>query len=145
MKLKTVYAGGCWDLMHHGHISFLEKCKSIGDLLVVGVGSDELIQNYKKIKTSDNQFDRLKNISNLDTVDMAFILKDAQSQRKYIDIIKPDIIAYADDGKMPLDKLKLQMNLGNDQILNYDIQFIFMDYTRGISSTMLREKLKINS
>lgn len=137
----VVYAGGCWDLLHYGHIEFLKKCKNLGDLLVVGVGSDELISSYKKIKTSDNQYERLNNVSKLDFVDMSFIINDEKSQRKYIDIIKPSIIAYADDGTMPEDRLKNQMNLTDEQIKEYGIKFEFMEYTKGISSTILR-KLK---
>jgi len=44
---RIVFTNGCFDLLHIGHIRYLEKAKSLGDILVVGVNSDRSVQNLK--------------------------------------------------------------------------------------------------
>jgi len=140
MENKTVvYIAGCWDFCHNGHINILKKAATMGDLLVVGINSDKFIWSYKKVKTHYNENDRLNTIRNLDYVDMAFILEDHESQRKYIDIFKPTIIVHGSDWKG--DSLYKQMNITKEQIEKYNIQFKFPEYTKGVSSTLLRSKV----
>jgi glycerol-3-phosphate cytidylyltransferase-like family protein len=73
-------------------------------------------------------------------VDLAFILEDHNSQSKYIDIIKPSVIVHGNDwvGK----DLYKQMNISQKQIDEYAIVFKYPDYTPGVSSTILRNKLQ---
>ena len=49
-KETIVYTSGTWDLFHIGHLNILEKSAALGDKLIVGVSTDELIYNYKGIK-----------------------------------------------------------------------------------------------
>lgn len=99
-----VLAGGCFDVLHPGHVIFLEKAKSVGDILIVLLESD---QSVKKLKGKDrpvhSQKMRAKVLSALEAVDFVLLLPTATSQEIYeqtIDQIKPDIIAitkgYAD-------------------------------------------------
>lgn len=44
---RIVYASGCWDLFHIGHLNFLERAKMLGDVLIVGVNTDEVMTSYK--------------------------------------------------------------------------------------------------
>ena len=135
----VVYIAGCWDFCHNGHINILKKAKEMGDLLVVGVNSDKFIYSYKKLKTHFNENDRLNAIRELDFVDMAFILEDHASQRKYIDIFRPSIIVHGSDWKG--DSLYKQMNITKEQMEKYNIQFKFPEYTKGVSSTLLRSQV----
>ena len=96
---NIVYIAGCWDFCHEGHINTLKKAKKMGDLLIVGINSDNFIWSYKKIKTQHNENERLNTIRKLSFVDLAFILEDHDSQRKYIDIFKPNIIVHGSDWK----------------------------------------------
>lgn len=137
--MSTVYIAGCWDFCHDGHINILRKAKSAGKYLIVAVNSDEFIMSYKKIKTRYTTHERVEAIRQLKIADVIFILEDHDSQRKYIDIFKPRIIVHGDDWKG--DSLYKQMNITQDQIKKYNIEFIFPEYTKGISSTMLRNKI----
>lgn len=140
MEHKTVYIAGCWDFCHTGHLNILQKAKEFGDFLVVGVNSDDFIFSYKKQKMYYNEDVRLRHIMNLDFVDLAFILKDFDSQKKYIDIFKPSFIVHGGDWKG--EALRNQMNISEEQISKYGTEFKYPDYTTGISSTMLRDQLK---
>jgi len=71
---KIVFASGTFDLTHAGHILFFEDCKKYGDILVVGVGSDEITRQRKSSgRPILNEHVRLKNIDSLKPVDFAFI------------------------------------------------------------------------
>ena len=137
---KVVYIAGCWDFCHEGHLNILKKAKEFGDILVVGVNSDAFVMFYKKLQMAQKEDIRLKQIRDLDFVDLAFILEDFDSQRTYIDIFKPSVIVHGGDWKG--EGLYKQMNITEEQIKEYGIEFKYPDYTPGISSTMLREKLK---
>jgi glycerol-3-phosphate cytidylyltransferase len=139
-QLKTVYIAGCWDFCHEGHINIIKKAKEFGDLLVVAVNSDKFIWQYKRIQMANSENVRLNAIRHLGYVDIAFILEDYESQSKYIDIFKPSVIVHGSDWSG--SSLYKQMNITEKQIEMYGIAFKYPDYTPGVSSTMLRDKLK---
>lgn len=65
---KVVYCDGTFDLLHSGHIKFLEKCKSFGNYLIVGIISDDNVKSYKRypiLKLKDRQ----KILEHIDLVD----------------------------------------------------------------------------
>ena len=136
--MKTIYIAGCWDYCHQGHINILQKARNMGDLLIVAVNSDKFILSYKGIKMHYNENERVNAIRKLGLADVVFILEDYDSQRKYIDVFKPSIIVHGNDwhGK----SLYKQMNITEEQIEKYGIEFKYPDYTPGVSSTLLREK-----
>jgi cytidyltransferase-like protein len=138
--MKTVYIAGCWDYCHEGHVNILRKAKEIGDFLVVGVNSDVFVMSYKGIKMHQDENIRLDNIRNLGFVDLAFILEDHESQRKYMDIFKPSFIVHGSDWTG--NDLYKQMNISDEQLEKYGIEFVYPEYTKGISSTILREQNK---
>lgn len=47
-KQVVIYTDGVWDLLHHGHLNILKQAKEMGDILVVGVMSDELMERDKR-------------------------------------------------------------------------------------------------
>jgi glycerol-3-phosphate cytidylyltransferase len=137
--LNNVYIAGCWDLLHEGHINILKAAKEFGDYLIVGVNSDKFVDFYKKVKMAQDENVRLNQIRALDYVDLAFILEDYESQSKYIDIFKPKVIVHGSDWKG--QSLYKQMNISEQQLAEYNIEFKYPKYTEGVSSTELRNKL----
>lgn len=92
---KVVLVGGCFDLLHKGHIAFLKKAKKLGKLIVL-LESDEKI---KKLKGEDrpvqDQITRAKALSDLGFVDKVISLPFLKSDKDYDELvqkIKPDII-----------------------------------------------------
>lgn len=88
-KKKIVLAGGCFDILHTGHIGFLSKAKASGDVLFVLLESDESIQKQKGPKRPiNNQEDRARMLSSLRMVDYVVILAKTCTNDEYDDIIK---------------------------------------------------------
>ena len=94
---RVVLAGGCFDVLHPGHIIFLQKAKKAGDELIVLLESDEKVKKIKGIKRPvHNQKERALMLKALKFVDAVILLPFMESEREYdewVKKIKPDIIA----------------------------------------------------
>ena len=97
---KTVLVGGCFDLLHFGHISFLKQAKSLGDYLLVALESDENVRRMKgdgrPIHTQAQRKEMLEAIS---VVDEVIELPTMHGDRDYYELIrkiKPLVIAVTD-------------------------------------------------
>ncbi len=94
---KIVVAGGCFDILHVGHISFLENAKKAGDILIVFLESDKHIEQMKGIgRPINTQIDRARLLAALSIVDYIILLPDNVSDQLYDSLIldtKPAIIA----------------------------------------------------
>ncbi|MBU1000068.1 adenylyltransferase/cytidyltransferase family protein [Patescibacteria group bacterium] len=93
----VVLAGGCFDLLHPGHVIFLEKAKKAGDILIVLLESDVKVKAIKGInRPVYNQAERVVILSALQSVDyvikLPYFKKDLEYDRLILKI-KPDIIA----------------------------------------------------
>lgn len=97
---KVILVGGCFDILHWGHIAFLKKAKSLGSYLVVALESDE---NTRKLKGPGRpihtQVQRKKMLESLRFVDKVIILSDRPDYRQLVLKVKPDIVAVAAGGK----------------------------------------------
>lgn len=94
---KIVLAGGCFDVLHPGHVVFLEKAKKEGDILVVLLESDEKVRQLKGIsRPVHSQKERAKVLSALRSVDCVVMLPFMKKSLDYDELIgkiKPDVIA----------------------------------------------------
>lgn len=95
-----VLVGGCFDILHPGHVIFLQKAKKAGDLLVVILESDQKVRLLKgERRPVHNQKERAIILSALTFVDFIVLLpfiKQDQDYDEQIKKIKPDIIAATD-------------------------------------------------
>jgi len=94
---KIVLIGGCFDLVHLGHLIFLQKAKSVGDILIVLLESDQTIRRLKGVNRPINsQLNRAKFLTYLNSVDFIVLLPELKTNQQYqhlVNQIKPDIIA----------------------------------------------------
>jgi rfaE bifunctional protein nucleotidyltransferase chain/domain len=94
---KTTLVGGCFDILHFGHLEFLKKSKNLGNSLVVLLENDENIKNLKgKNRPLNNQIVRAENLSKIEEVDYIIMLNTPNHPDYYTDIVKslkPAIIA----------------------------------------------------
>ena len=94
---KIILVGGCFDLVHLGHLVFLEKAKSIGDILIVLLESDQTIRRLKgDNRPINSQINRAKFLTHLKSVDFIVLLPELKTNQQYhhlVNQLKPDIIA----------------------------------------------------
>ena len=108
-KRNKVLVGGCFDILHYGHIHFLKSAKNLGDYLVVALESDK---NIKRLKGEPRPFhtesQRREILESLSFVDEVVILKDEMADADYFDLverIRPFVIAVTAGDPM-IDKKK---------------------------------------
>ncbi len=96
-KKKVVFTNGCFDIIHSGHISLLEKAKSLGDILIVGLNSDSSVKKLKgNNRPINNQKDRAKVLSALEAIDKVIIFKE-DTPFEILKSIKPDTLVKGAD------------------------------------------------
>lgn len=94
---KKVLVGGCFDILHYGHIHFLKKAKSKGDYLIIALESDANTRKLKGVKRPiHSQKQRREILLSLNFVDKVIslpLMKNDADYKKLVARIKPDIIA----------------------------------------------------
>lgn len=94
---KVVFTNGCFDIIHAGHVRYLKKARSRGDILVVGLNSDSSVRAVKgESRPIVPQNERAEVLSALSSVDRIVIFNDPTPIR-LIKAIKPDILAKGAD------------------------------------------------
>jgi FAD synthetase len=113
---KVVLVGGCFDLLHYGHISFLKQAKSYGDYLIVALESDENVRKSKgDSRPIHTQTQRKEMLQSLSIVDEVIELPPMEKDEEYfafIKKIKPNIIALTEGD--PILKKKMEQAKQND-------------------------------
>jgi D-beta-D-heptose 7-phosphate kinase/D-beta-D-heptose 1-phosphate adenosyltransferase len=72
--LKKIWTNGCFDILHIGHIKMLEKAKSRGDILIVGIDSDSRVKSLKgSDRPYNNENDRMEFLKSIRFIDEVFI------------------------------------------------------------------------
>jgi len=94
---KIIFTNGCFDILHIGHIKYLEKAKSFGDILILGLNSDASIQRLKGENRPINiQTDRAYILASLEVVDYLVIFEE-DTPLELIKLVKPDILVKGGD------------------------------------------------
>jgi len=130
---KIIITTGVWDLLHAGHINIFKIAKQLGDYLIVGVSTNKLIKNYKKINPILNCKQRKKVIRAIKYVDAVV------TQTKLIDIqqfkdLKADLFVIGDDWKDRKDIEGLNWLRKNNKVK-------FIPYTKELSTTKIKNKI----
>ena len=94
---KIIFTNGCFDILHIGHIKYLEQAKSFGDVLILGLNSDNSIQRLKgENRPINNQTDRAYILASLEVVDYLVVF-DEDTPYELIKLIKPDVLVKGGD------------------------------------------------
>jgi D-beta-D-heptose 7-phosphate kinase/D-beta-D-heptose 1-phosphate adenosyltransferase len=94
---KIVFTNGCFDILHRGHVSYLDKAKSFGDILILGLNSDDSVKRLKgESRPINNQEDRGYILAALQSVD--YVVNFSQdTPYELIKLIQPDILVKGAD------------------------------------------------
>jgi D-beta-D-heptose 7-phosphate kinase/D-beta-D-heptose 1-phosphate adenosyltransferase len=96
-SIRVVFTNGCFDLLHLGHLRYLEDARALGDLLVVGVNSDRSVREIKgALRPIQGEEERSELVAGLYCVDYAIIF-DTPDPLPLIEMIQPDILAKGAD------------------------------------------------
>ena len=132
---KTIVTtNGCFDILHVGHVRYLKKAKSYGDVLVVALNSDSSTRTLKGPKRPiNNQDDRAEILASLNCVDIVVIF-DETSPEKLLVEIAPDVHTKGADYTIEtLPEAKAIMNAGG--------KIEFIDFVEGKSTTNVISKI----
>jgi rfaE bifunctional protein nucleotidyltransferase chain/domain len=133
-KKKIVFTNGCFDMLHYGHLKYLESAKRFGDILIVAVNSDYSVKKIKgKLRPINKERDRLNLIAGLECVDYCLIFKDP-TPYAVIGKIKPDILVKGGDWKR-------KDIIGSDIVRSYGGKVRTINFVKGYSTTSLIKKI----
>lgn len=125
-----VFTNGCFDLLHVGHVTYLEKARSLGKHLIVGLNSDSSVSRLKgPTRPLTREADRARVLAALGCVD-AVVLFEQDTPTELIKLIRPDILVKGGDYKA--NEVAGRQYAGRVEILNYE---------EGYSTTGLVEKV----
>ena len=114
---RVVLAGGCFDILHVGHITFLEKAKQKGDKLFIFVENDASIKKSKgPMRPINTQNDRTKILSHIDVVDYVIPLPESPDYDNLVIALKPAIIATTKGDRNRSHKQRQAQQIGADVI-----------------------------
>ncbi|MCB0410892.1 MAG: D-glycero-beta-D-manno-heptose 1-phosphate adenylyltransferase [Bdellovibrionales bacterium] len=132
---KIVFTNGCFDLLHVGHIKYLQEARSQGDVLIVGLNTDQSVQRLKgPDRPVQHQEDRAEILAALSAVD-AVILFDDETPINLIHIIRPDVLVKG--GDWPPENI-----VGYEFVTSYDGKVKSLQFVKGKSTTNIFEKIK---
>lgn len=136
---KIVLVGGCFDVLHVGHISFLEKAKQAGDTLIILLENDTRIKHLKGPQRPINvQYDRARVLAALITVDFVVLLPENMTDSFYDKLIleiKPAIIATTEQDPNRVHKER-QAKLSGSKVIDV------ISYIENASTSRIAELLK---
>ena len=96
---KIVATNGCFDLLHVGHVRYLNSARELGDALIVGINGDESVRALKgSARPVNNQNDRAEIVAALESVDLVTIFPEARATR-FLELVAPDIYVKGGDYK----------------------------------------------
>ena len=131
---KIVFTNGCFDILHTGHVFLLQKAKSFGDVLIVGLNNDESVRRLKGEKRPlVSEKERALVLSALDCVDYVVLFSE-DTPLRLINEIKPDVLVKGGD-------YKLREVVGHKEVGAYGGKVELIPIFQGFSTTQLIEKI----
>lgn len=133
---RIVFTNGCFDILHAGHVDYLTQARDLGDMLVLGLNTDESVKRLNKgpERPINNEDARAKVLAGLGCVD-AIVLFNEDTPYDLIKLVQPDVLVKGDDYKP-------------EAIVGYDIvtarggKVITIPFLQGFSTTAIVNKLK---
>ncbi len=134
-KRKIVFTNGCFDILHPGHIHLLNKAKELGDVLVVGLNSDESVRRLKGAgRPVFSQQDRKRMLLALRYVD-AVIIFDEDTPKRLIEEVQPDVLVKGEEYEM-------EEIVGADFVIRHGGKVVRVKMLEGYSTSSIINKLK---
>ena len=135
---RLVFTNGCFDLLHRGHVEYLEEARSLGDALVVGVNTDRSVRRLKGAgRPLVAEDDRVRVLAGLASVD-AVTLFDEDTPLELITHLVPDVLVKGGD----YDATDI---VGRDVVEGAGGAVVVARLIRGCSTSALLERLRVEA
>lgn len=133
-KKRIVFTNGCFDLLHAGHVTYLEAARKTGDKLILGLNTDRSVSALKgSSRPVIHEADRARVLAALEAVD-AVILFDEDTPLQLIDAIRPDVIVKGSD-------YSEDQVVGGKEVKSWGGKVALIDIVPGRSTSNIIEKL----
>ncbi|TVL42227.1 hypothetical protein A9X84_11805 [Brachyspira hyodysenteriae] len=127
---KIVFTNGCFDIIHRGHVEYLQKARELGDLLILGLNSDDSVKRLKgNDRPINNEIDRAIVLAALECINYISIFNE-DTPLELIKIVKPDILVKGGD-------YKIEDVVGRE----YSKETVLIDFVDGYSTTNIIKKI----
>ena len=132
---KIVFTNGCFDIIHRGHVDYLSKAKDLGDILIIGLNTDQSVRNIKgNTRPIQDENSRAINLASMQ-FDDAIVFLSQPTTHTLIKEIQPDILVKGADYK-------------KEDIVGYDIvsqrggKVETIEFIEGYSTSNIERKIK---
>ncbi len=127
---KIVFTNGCFDILHLGHVEYLNEAKAQGDVLIVAINSDASVRELKgPDRPVNNEHDRCEMLLNLKSVDAVQVFTE-QTPLEIIKLIRPDVLVKGGDWKP-------EQIVGSDFVLSNGGEVKSLMFKKGYSTSNL--------
>jgi D-beta-D-heptose 7-phosphate kinase / D-beta-D-heptose 1-phosphate adenosyltransferase len=134
---KVVFTNGCFDIIHGGHIEFLQKAKTLGDILVVGLNTDQSVKRLKgESRPIKNEKERANILSAIKYIDYITLFSE-NTPEKLIREIRPDILVKGND-------YNIDDVVGREIVEGYGAKVELIPIVQGLSTTQTLEQILAN-
>ncbi|HPF08854.1 MAG: D-glycero-beta-D-manno-heptose 1-phosphate adenylyltransferase [Candidatus Cloacimonetes bacterium] len=132
---KVVFTNGCFDILHAGHVLYLEEARRLGDVLVLGLNSDASVRRLKGDSRPINpQSERSIVVAALEAVDFVCIF-DEDTPYELIKALQPDVLVKGGDWQV-------QDIVGSDLVLAAGGEVRSLSFSEGLSSSNIIARIK---
>ena len=132
---KIVFTNGCFDILHRGHVTYLNQARDLGDLLIVGINSDESVKRLKGPERPVNMLeDRAYVLSALKSVDYVIPFEE-DTPLDLINLIMPDILVKG--GDYTIDRI-----VGAQEVLAHGGRVEIIPFVPGKSTSAIIDTIK---
>ncbi len=132
---RIVFTNGCFDILHAGHVRYLAAAKKLGDILVLGLNTDESVRRLKgPTRPVNNELDRAEVVGSLASVDYV-VLFGEQTAETVLQKVQPDVYAKgADYEHKPLPEAAI--------VRSYGGEVAFLPMVPGRSTTSIIKRIE---
>lgn len=136
LNRNIVFTNGCFDLLHVGHVRYLQQARALGDMLVVGINADASVKRLKgPTRPVQSEQDRAEILAALGCVDFTVIFEE-DTPANLIEKIRPDILVKGGDWK-------IESIVGADFVQSYGGVVMSLQFIDGKSTTKIIEKAQL--
>ncbi len=134
---KIVFTNGCFDILHRGHVTYLNEARKLGDALIVGLNADASVKRLKgPQRPINNELDRMFVMQNLRCVDAVEIFEE-DTPLELIKLIRPKVLVKGGDWK--IDQI-----VGGREVMSWGGEVLSLNFVNGYSTTLVINKIQLD-